>query len=903
MMKKFLAILALAVMLPVLGQEVLLDAKAKKKSSSKKGQTEVVEKKDTVKRKKTSKYEKMFIKDKTVVTAKCEDGFLTLHKAKGKLYIEFPMKYMGREMLIASTITESSAADLASIGYKPVPPIHVRFSKVDSTIFMKEVTVLPDYDVNNKAMAKAVELTGMDPILNSWKMTCWNKDSSAVVFDVTSMFSTNYERLAPIKSGAGSGGVNITANYNSAGAALGDIKAFKDNVTIKSVLSYTVSANLMQLVALKNKEPFSVGVTRTILLLPEKKMRPRIADSRVGIFLSGKTDLDADIDAIKRYSVINKWDLQPSDSAAWARGELVEPVKPIVFYLDSAFPELWREPAKKGVLRWNKAFEAIGFKNAVQVFDFPTDDPEFDPDNLKYSCIRYVPSQIANAMGPSWVDPTTGEIINASVIVWNDIIKLLNNWRFIQTSQIDERVRAKRLPEDVVIESMEYIVAHEIGHCLGFMHNMSASAAFSVESLRDPEFTQKYGTTPSIMDYARFNYIAQPEDKGVKLTPPDLGAYDYYLVKYAYCPIVEAKTMKEEMPVLESWVDEKAGDPIYRYGRQQVVHRYDPSAIEEDLGDDPVKAAKYGVKNLKYILSHFNEWMPDSVDPDASLRTARYEALANQYNRYLKAVMLNVGGIYLTEVKPGTPGVPAQAVAKSRQQESLKWVLNELKTCDWIEDEAITGKFSMRVGLAPILQYYTILELFDTHQNVILSSYLAGNGKNAYTLQNWLDDMYNGIWESTIKYKTPTACDRILQDLYVTFLTGIVTKKSQLVKVKSFALDGDSFLPSVDHLVTFGLDESGVLAENIDVLRAIEEEQGRGSVASQMGLDKYGPAGYKWQYRVNLRTIDHSKTMLFGEVKRVEKLLKNAAASASGDAKVHYESMLYKLQSSMKAEK
>lgn len=903
MMKKFLAILALAVMLPVLGQEVLLDAKAKKKSSSKKGQTEVVEKKDTVKRKKTSKYEKMFIKDKTVVTAKCEDGFLTLHKAKGKLYIEFPMKYMGREMLIASTITESSAADLASIGYKPVPPIHVRFSKVDSTIFMKEVTVLPDYDVNNKAMAKAVELTGMDPILNSWKMTCWNKDSSAVVFDVTSMFSTNYERLAPIKSGAGSGGVNITANYNSAGAALGDIKAFKDNVTIKSVLSYTVSANLMQLVALKNKEPFSVGVTRTILLLPEKKMRPRIADSRVGIFLSGKTDLDADIDAIKRYSVINKWDLQPSDSAAWARGELVEPVKPIVFYLDSAFPELWREPAKKGVLRWNKAFEAIGFKNAVQVFDFPTDDPEFDPDNLKYSCIRYVPSQIANAMGPSWVDPTTGEIINASVIVWNDIIKLLNNWRFIQTSQIDERVRAKRLPEDVVIESMEYIVAHEIGHCLGFMHNMSASAAFSVESLRDPEFTQKYGTTPSIMDYARFNYIAQPEDKGVKLTPPDLGAYDYYLVKYAYCPIVEAKTMKEEMPVLESWVDEKAGDPIYRYGRQQVVHRYDPSAIEEDLGDDPVKAAKYGVKNLKYILSHFNEWMPDSVDPDASLRTARYEALANQYNRYLKAVMLNVGGIYLTEVKPGTPGVPAQAVAKSRQQESLKWVLNELKTCDWIEDEAITSKFSMRVGLAPILQYYTILELFDTHQNVILSSYLAGNGKNAYTLQNWLDDMYNGIWESTIKYKTPTACDRILQDLYVTFLTGIVTKKSQLVKVKSFALDGDSFLPSVDHLVTFGLDETGVLAENIDVLRAIEEEQGRGYVASQMGLDKYGPAGYKWQYRVNLRTIDHSKTMLFGEVKRVEKLLKNAAASASGDAKVHYESMLYKLQSSMKAEK
>ena len=901
-MKKILAILALVMIVPIMAQDYTLDAKAKKKVG-KKGKTEVVEKKDTVKRKKTSKYVKMFVQDKTCVTARCEDGFLTLHKAKGKLYLEFPLKYMDREMLIASTITESSAADLASIGYKPVPPLHVRFSKVDSTIFMKEVTVLPDFDPENKAMARAVELTGMDPILNSWKMTCWNKDSSAVVFDVTSMFAANYEKLAPIKSGAGSGGVNITANYNSAGAALGDIKAFKDNVTIKSTLSYTVSANLMQLVALKNKEPFSVGVTRTILLLPEQKMRPRIADSRVGIFLSGKTDLDADVDAIKRYSVINRWDLQPSDLEAWSRGELVEPVKPIVFYLDNAFPEIWREPARKGALRWNKAFEAIGFKNAVQVLDFPTDDPEFDPDNLKYSCIRYVPSQIANAMGPSWVDPTTGEIINASVIVWNDIIKLVNNWRFTQTAQLDERVRAKKLPQDVVEESIEYVIAHEIGHCLGFMHNMSASAAYSVESLRDPEFTAKYGTTPSIMDYARFNYVAQPEDKGVTLTPPYLGLYDYYLVKYAYCPIPEAKTMKEEMPVLESWVDEKAGDPIYRYGRQQVAHRYDPSAVEEDLGDDPMKAAQYGVKNLKYILSHFNEWMPDSVDPDASLRTTRYEAIANQYNRYLKAVMLNVGGIYLTEVKPGTPGVPAEPVARKRQQESLKWVLNELKTCDWIEDEAITSKFSMRVGLAPILQYYTILELFETHKNVILSSYLAGNGKDAYTLKNWLDDMHKGVWESALKYKAPNSCDRILQDLYVTFLTGIVTKKTQLVKVKSFALDGDSFLPSIDHIVAFGLDETGVLAENIDALRALEEENGIGYVASQLGLDKYGPAGYKWQYRVNLRTIDESKTALYGEIKRVEKLLKNVIPSASGEARTHYESVLYKLQTAMNPEK
>lgn len=901
-MKKFITLLVCLMVLPGFLSFNMMDAKSKKKKS--KGKTELVEKKDSTSKKKTSKYDKTFVKDKSCVTARAEGGFMTLHKAKGKLYIELPVQYFGREMLIASTISESSAADLASIGYKPTNPMHVRFDKVDSTIFLKEVNVLPDYDESNEPMARAVARTGMDPIINSWKMTCWNNDSSAVVFEVTSMFTGNYEKLAPVKTGSAGGGVSITANFNNNGSALGEIKAFEDNVSIKSVLSYTVSANLMQLVALKNKEPFTVGVTRTILLLPEKKMRPRIADSRVGIFLSGRTDLEADVDAISRYSVLKRWDLQPSDSAAWARGELVEPVKPIVFYLDDAFPSLWREPARKGALRWNKAFEAIGFKNAVQVLDFPSDDPEFDPDNLKYSCIRYVPSSIANAMGPSWADPVTGEIINASVIVYNDIIKLINNWRFTQTAQVDPRVRAKRMPADVVEESVEYVIAHEVGHCLGFMHNMSASAAYKVDSLRSASFTAKYGTTPSIMDYARFNYVAQPEDKGVSLTPPYLGDYDYFLVKYAYCPVIEASDMKSEAAVLEKWVDEKAGDPIYRYGRQQVMHRYDPSAIEEDLGDDPVRASQYGVKNLKYILSHLNEWMPNEVDPDATIRAQRYEALANQYNRYLKAVMLNVGGIYLTEVKPGTPGTATVSVDKDRQRESLKWVLNELKNCSWLEDKSVTDQFNMRVGLAPILQYYTALELFETHKNVILSSYLAGDSTDAYTLRNWLDDMYNGVWESALKGRAPKRDDRILQNLYVTFLSGIVTKKSTLVKVKNIAMDSESsYLPSVDHIVAFGLDETGLVAENIDMLRRLEEEHGIGYVASQLGLDSFGRPGYNWQYRVNIRTIDESKTMLYGEMKRVEKLLKKAAAASTGDARVHYEAALYQLQSSMADEK
>ena len=435
------------------------DVYAKRGKSKKSKKTEVS--KDSSVKKESSKYKRTF-KTKACETAKGD--FLTLHWTKGKIYFEMPVKYLGREVLIASTISGASDTDLGMIGYKPKPPMHVKFVKMDSLICMSKVNVAPRYDEGDAAMKKAIGISTLDPILNTMPVFCYTPDSSAVVFDMTTLFTGSNDQLSPMSNGGGV--VSVSGTFNSKASTVTGIKAFEDNASIKSYMSYSVSTKLMGLYTLSQNVPVTFQVTRTILLLPEQKMRPRVSDSRIGIFNTNRLNFDKNEDFIKTYSMIHRWNLQPKDTAAYLRGELVEPVKPIVFYLDDAFPAAWAKGARMGILRWNKAFEKIGFKNVIQILDFPKDDPNFDPDNLKYSCIRYVPARVMNAMGPSWVDPSTGEIINASVLVYHDVVKLLNQWRFVQTAQVDERARCKKMDEDMVTESIAYILAHEVGHCL-----------------------------------------------------------------------------------------------------------------------------------------------------------------------------------------------------------------------------------------------------------------------------------------------------------------------------------------------------------------------------------------------------------------------------------------------------
>ena len=859
---------------------------AASKSKKKKSKTEEVAKP------KVDKYTKMFVNDKSCLTAK--GPFLTLHKLKGKLYVEVPLKTIGREMLIASTISEASDTNLGTIGYKPTDPIHVKFTRIDTTIYLSQAVVPPVHDTNDPHMSKAIGRSTLPPIMHSYPLVCYNRDSSAMVIEMTKFFSGDNELLAPIKSTKG-GVVNITGKFKSEGSVIDQIKSFEDNVTVKSYLSYSVTADLLGLMVIKKDEPMTVKVTRTILLLPEEAMRPRLADSRIGIFLTDMSRINGKKDKIEDFSVINRWNIQPKDLEAWKRGELVEPVKPIVFYLDDAFPALWREPIRRGVLRWNKAFEKIGFKNVMHIEDFPKDDPEFDPDNIKYSCIRYAPIAIANAMGPSWVDPRSGEILNASVYVYHDVMKLLNNWLFVQTAQADERVRAVTIPEEVIGDGLRYVVAHEVGHCLGYMHNMSASAVIPVDSLRSPSFTQKYGTTTSIMDYARFNYVARPGDRerGVKLTPPRFGLYDYYAVKWLYTPVPDAATAADEYAVTSKWITGAAADSVYRFGKQQFSRSIDPRSQSEDLGDDAVKASGYGIANLKYILGNMNAWI-GAQDPDFSQRRTLYDEVLTQYIRYLNHVLANVGGIYFAEKMEGDPVEAYRSVPRERQREALLFCLAQLKDMKWLDNAELIRDMPLMGSPAESIMASLVSVVVAAPARVALSAALAE--KEAYTPEECRRDVYEFVWASTLKGRTPDALEMMLQREYVRSLSlsaGLKYTGTGAREEKKLVSD-EGLMPVPAFL--------GEHAARTAALTACGERCGHDPFETFSAAHRVDTApllGYG-SPRLNYYDPRNTEAGDYAALLKLRAMLRTKSASATGEARLHYELLLRNIEKALK---
>lgn len=715
-------------------------------------------------KKSNDKYAKLF-KDKKVETAK--GGLVTLHKIGEKLYMELPLEEIDKDMLLGATLSSVSDASMLTVGDRSSDPLLMRFELQDSTIIVKKNNTIVYSDEADPNLQKALSINYRDPSVAAYSVLAYTPDSTAVVFDATSLMARESSLIHVIPKQ--SGDLKLSASPVSSLSFIKGIKSYDDNAQVRVELNYKLSASFLGMVSVASDVPATVEATFTLLRLPEDPMTLRIADTRVGTFHTGRLNFTTNKDKSDNIYFAHRWRLEPSDPEAFATGQLTKPKTPITLYVDPAFPEEWKDPIRRGVLAWNSSFEKIGYKDAIEVRDYPDPSTGFDPDNIKYSCIRYIPNSGENAFSPSWVDPRTGEIINSTLFIFNNIEKLFYKWYFTQSALVDPSIRNFPLPDDKRDAMLTFSVAHEMGHILGLSHNMIASAAVPTDSLRSASFIRKHGVSPSIMDYVRLNYVAQPGDN-VPMTLPKIGPYDDYVIDwlYRYFPQYPDDIYKQASD-LESLVSAKEGDPRYRYLPEQT-NVYDPRVISGDVGDDPIKSSDYGIKNLLQVSWNFPKWITD--DEDSRKKDELDLAIAQAFHSLVKNVMHQIGGIYVNPSTPDSSNPIYTVLPRETQRASLKWTVDHIKDFGSYANRDLERMSHIRISYYDQLYEFLINDLYNTRMRVLTAEHLV---PGSYSQEEYFRDLYREVFASLREQRDPSHAEILLQRGFINLGRAVVT--------------------------------------------------------------------------------------------------------------------------------